>query len=177
MHVISYACDSYRADNCSFWWKQSNNLSSLFPLFKIVIEIATVLIFFWYNMSVWKLPINVEGGRKTSALNRKMLWKIKFGGCCSGTAAGRSRCIVQHSGIGDAWIEWTAEFFNTGLELKSSYFCTESFVVVSWEIVATNVTRTWYPTIRFSFCSNKCNPLSPHTLTTWKQARADSVCI
>ena len=62
--VISHVCDSYRADNCSFWWNQPYKLCSLFLLFNIVKKIAILLIFFYYKVSAWKLPINVEGGRK-----------------------------------------------------------------------------------------------------------------
>ena len=87
------------------------------------------------------------------------------------------RYLVQHPRVRDAWKEGTADFFNTSLQLKSSYIFTESFVVVSWDMFVANVTRSWCPIIRFSFCSNKCNPLSSHAFISWKLVRANSVCI
>ena len=44
-------------------------------------------------------------------------------------------------------------------------------------MVAANVTRTWCPTVRFSFCLHKCSLLSPHTFISWKLVRANSFCI
>ena len=106
-----------------------------------MIKICTVLILLLQaKVSVWKLSISVEGGSK-HPLSRSRC------GCYRGTAAGRTQM-------------YCAEFFNTSLELKSSYICTESFVVVSWKMFIAIVTRSWCPTIRFSFYSNKCNPLS-----------------
>ena len=46
-HVsLTFISDSYKADNCSFWWNQLYKLCSLFHLFNIVKKIAALPIFF-----------------------------------------------------------------------------------------------------------------------------------
>ena len=43
---LTFISDSYKADNCSFWWNQLYKLCSLFHLFNIVKKIAALPIFF-----------------------------------------------------------------------------------------------------------------------------------
>ena len=57
-------------------------------------KMATLLIFY-YEVSVWKLLINVEGERKRLLPRSRCGQRQRFGGCYSGTA----RCIVHHPGF------------------------------------------------------------------------------
>ena len=61
-------------------------------------KIATLLIFFFFydKVSVWKLPISVEGVRKDLSPRSGCGQKYKFGGCYSGQLQAEARCIVQH---------------------------------------------------------------------------------
>ena len=139
MWVISHICNSYRTNNCSFWRNQSYNLCSLFILFNIIIILILLL-----QDAVWKLPIKVERGRKKEVDEVR---NKNLGAVIEEQLQAEPRCIVQHPWVGDASVERTEDFFNTTLELKSSYSCTESFIVITCEMVAANVrTRTWCST-------------------------------
>ena len=120
--VVFHVCNSYRADNCSFWWNQSNNLCSLFLLFNIVKK----LLLYWFFItrcqcgccqSMWKEKENIFC-QEVDVVKNKNLKEVTVE-----QLQAEARCIVQHPGLGETGEGWPRlHFFCTKKLLHSTGF-------------------------------------------------------